>query len=461
MSVHLASASSQYLYYDPATPNYNAAYTYMAAVRFTTLTGDPTVVSIDRGAANFDHLYLGSASGVFRIRETNASVNLDAVGTTTVVADTWYYVAMRRNSATSFEVFVGTSPAGIASESTQTGGNVASRLSPWNVHVGSVAGGNFLNGDITAVKLFTSALSLAEIKTQAASLVATQPAWADWPLILPTDRNDRSGNGRTPIAGGGTHTVAHQPSALPNYLWLPSSGAAPISPAFDASWEDTEDADRILGSRLKGTTALTNKTSDEAVTTNPVDVLARQYVFGPFTRAGTWDGAMLGVIRCAEDSASANAQPQMLARIVSSDGTVVRGTLVAHQTGTSNEFALTTLTSRYFPLGATNGLAVTGVAFQVGDYLVIEFGARDVEAASTNWTHTYSFGENGAADLDFSEVDTGADNPFFMPSFPLALVLTEAAVSGTATAAMNEADVVAGGKTIIITLSGGAQWIPA
>ena len=59
-------------------------------------------------------------------------------------------------------------------------------------------------------------------------------------------------------------------------LYLPSSGAPAISPAFDAAWGDTEDADRIAAVSSPRITAMSDKTCDEALSTNPLNVLARQ-----------------------------------------------------------------------------------------------------------------------------------------------------------------------------------------
>lgn len=407
------TASGQGLSRSPL--DYNADYTILGAV-FVVTAADVILVSVNDAAVNNQDLAYVNGGGQFAVWATLATVAVVDNAAGAASTNTWYHWALRR-TGNLLELLIGTTPGAMTVVASGTGSIAGRAAATTMVFMGP---GNSITQRQTGMRAFLSPLSDARIRLECATLLCTQSdAWGDWPAILPTDLADRSGNGRT-LTMGGALSVGHQPPALENYLWLPASGAPPISPAFDAGWEDTEDADRILGSRTKGSTAITSKTSDEAVTTNPIDVLARQYVFGPFKRAGTWDGAMLGVIRCQESSASANAQAQVLVKIVSGDGGTVRGTLVAHQTGTSNEYGVA-LTSRYFPKGATTGLAVSAIAYQGGDYLVMEIGSRDVEAAATNWTLTQSFGENAAAQLDFSEADTGADNPFFMPSYPLAL----------------------------------------
>lgn len=53
------------------------------------------------------------------------------------------------------------------------------------------------------------------------------------------------------------------------------------------------------------------------------------------------------------------------------------------------------------------------------------------------------------------------DDPDSFWSLGAAIAAAAAAVTGTATAAITESEIVAGSKTIVITLSGGAQFIPA
>lgn len=410
------TASGQGLSRSPIS--YNADYTVLGHT-FVVTAADVLLLSIqDAGVSNQDLIYV-NGGGLFSVWATLAGSPVVDNSGSAASASTGYHWAARR-TGNLFELLVGTTPAGMTVVASGTG-SIGGRAAATTMEF--MGPGNSITNRATGLRAFASALSDVRIRQECATLICTRSpsdAWGDWSAVLPTDLADRSGNGRT-LTLVGAPSVGHQPATLANYLWLPASGAAPVTLAFDAGWADTEDADRIWGSWVKGTTAIASKTNDEAVVTNPIDVLVRQYVFGPFARDGTWDGAVIGVIRAAEDSAASNAQAQMIARIVAPDGTV-RGTLVAAQTGTSNEFVLTTLTSRYFPKGATTGLAVTSTSFKRGDYLVLEVGSRDVEAAATNRVTTFSFGENAGADLDFSEVDTGTDNPFIMPSFPLGLV---------------------------------------
>ena len=332
-------------------------------------------------------------------------------------AGVWYPWAFIRQSATDVVGWVN----GTAT-SVQTGA-LGGRSAMQRLQYGDLQGFG-----LTGLNISTDVISTSDIATacnDALKQVAGRTYHAAWPALISGDYATRWGSSGGTLTATGTITTIHQPSALPNYLFLPSSGNfTTFTPAFDAEWEDTEDADRITGTLTRGSTAFTNKTGDEAVTTNNIDVLVRQYVYGPFTKAGTWDGRIIGSIRCQEGAAAANAQAQMIVRIMSPGGTV-RGTVVAAQTGTSNEFS-TSLRSILFPKGAAaaNGAAVSGsVAYQGGDYLIVEIGFSYVETASTNRIITMNFGEDSSTFLDFSELDTGADTPWILPSFPLDLAM--------------------------------------
>ena len=310
--------------------------------------------------------------------------------------------------------------------------------------------------------------SLGEVRNEMSKFYSHRTLYAQWPMIHNNDKVDRTGNGRTLVEFGSASSTVLQPTPLDNRIWLPSSGAFSVfTPAFAAGWEDTEDADRIVGKLSKGSTAIATKSHDEAVTTNPVDVLARQFAIGPITTTNPITGSVISPVRALEGAAAANAQPQFVLRVISTGGTV-RGTGIDFQTGTGNEYSSTTLTSRLFPRGATAAApaALTSVTPTVGDYLIPEYGTRDVEGASTNRVLSLSFGENAGADLDLTESDTGADNPYLSISMPLDFIfgqeVTTPTISATAVTAPSTSyaatgpTIVAGNQLYAPTVAHGA-----
>lgn len=184
-----------------------------------------------------------------------------------------------------------------------------------------------------------------------------------------------------------------------NRLYLPSSGAAAVSPAFDSLWVSTGSADRLKCVTTKISSAMTNK----AVTgVSVVNQLARQYVSDPIA-AQTISGNIKGQVRAFESLNAANAFSRIVVYVVSNDGSTVRGTLVSVQSGTE------------FPLSATNrpypsSTAVTSVVASAGDRIVIEYGA--VQSNASSYTVTLSFGDDSASDLPEDATTTAANNPW-------------------------------------------------
>src|SRR3954465_3147954 len=112
-------------------------------------------------------------------------------------------------------------------------------------------------------------------------------------------------------------------------FYLPSTGAAPVSPAFGGAgtWGLTTGADRIAMVTARINSAMTSKTATDNSATNNIDCLARQYVSAPIVGDQRIEGTLLGQIRVSESSASANAHVQIKVFVVSGDGTLVRGIL--------------------------------------------------------------------------------------------------------------------------------------
>lgn len=139
------------------------------------------------------------------------------------------------------------------------------------------------------------------------------------------------------------------------------------------------------------------------------DILLGVFVFGPL-KAQTISGTVKGQVRAAEGGATNDIRAQMQIRVLSADGATARGTALARDTSAlSNEFA-TALTNRKFPKGwAGAGAALTDVAAQDGDWLVIEVGAR---LGASSGSFSLRFGCAGNGDLPEDEIETGDLRPW-------------------------------------------------
>ncbi len=140
------------------------------------------------------------------------------------------------------------------------------------------------------------------------------------------------------------------------------------------------------------------------------DQVILQFVSPPLA-AQTVSGNVKAIIRASEGSAGSDFRSQMTVRIIGWDGVTFRGTLLAHDTGALASEWATTLTNRKFPVNyAGSGGALTPVAAQLGDRLVVEFGFRCHAAVFSNGT--IEVGDASLTDLVEDEVGTTQNNPW-------------------------------------------------
>src|SRR5574338_355690 len=97
-------------------------------------------------------------------------------------------------------------------------------------------------------------------------------------------------------------------------LYLPSTGAAAVSPNFHAEWDRTTEADSLAAVTDTIGSALTTITRPIGVSA-AMDVLARQYVF-PLLAGVNFltSDTVQGQIRAAESSASFDMRAQIIIR---------------------------------------------------------------------------------------------------------------------------------------------------
>lgn len=200
--------------------------------------------------------------------------------------------------------------------------------------------------------------------------------------------------------GEGWHVLAEYDGSTalalgqPVRLYLPSSGAAPISPAFASGWENTASADRIAAVSARGTTKNVIKNVALGTTATNYDLLIRQYIYPlPAGVEFKTTDTVKGQVQAWESTAAADARAQMTIRVMTA-ASVVRATLFNFDTGVlSSEFDAVNHVGRDFPRGNAVNLQADYTTVS-GDYLVMEFGVR--KHATTSASVGLVFGEKGA-----------------------------------------------------------------
>jgi hypothetical protein len=129
-----------------------------------------------------------------------------ANSTTSVVAGTWFHIAVRRVNATTWNVVL--NGVNEATNAFDVSGDGASSYCV----LAAVA--NAAGTTITQLRLWTTNLSDAEIAAEKASatLVKTASIYGCWPMATGTDFSDTSGNGRTLTKDGTPTTGSDDPT---------------------------------------------------------------------------------------------------------------------------------------------------------------------------------------------------------------------------------------------------------
>ena len=197
---------------------------------------------------------------------------------------------------------------------------------------------------------------------------------------------------------------------MPTRFYLPSTGAADVSPVFtfQASWGQTTNADRLRCVTTRINSAMTNKTEPTALTAANSRILLRQYISDPIDAQTITAGTVKGTVRVLESAANDNVD-QVICKIcvISNDGSTLRGTILnLGSYGPTAEFNTTLRAKRI-----ADGDATTQVIASANDRILIELGyANSTIGASIS--ATLNFGDNSATDLGDNETDTAANNPF-------------------------------------------------
>lgn len=196
--------------------------------------------------------------------------------------------------------------------------------------------------------------------------------------------------------------------------YLPStSSTAPVTPAYSGSWNENGAMDRLRMVRTRRSSSMTTKETAKTTGTNTYIGL-RQYVSDPLIGSGTLSGTVSASVRGIESNNGFNAYEAVVIRLFSRDGTTERGVLLALTVEETEN--TTSLVSK----DLLSTAALTSQSYVDGDRIVVDFGYSSSDN-NTSRTSGMSFGDNGAADLDLNDADTGADNPWIEFSADLAV----------------------------------------
>jgi hypothetical protein len=253
--------------------------------------------------------------------------------------------------------------------------------------------------------------------------------------------------------------AAFYDASSPTRLYLDSTATPAISPTYGGGWNSTAVAIRRRLNRTRQSSAMTTTTAVTSTATAPEFHLVAQYILTGLS-AQTLKGFVRGEIRASESSVNLNGTVAVrLAKCDSAGANVVE--LLAVQANTYNAATppelSTSLFSRTFS-GTTAGpsnvspIPFADATIAAGDALIVEIGVRDNDAGTS--TASLSIGDDSGTDLSDNGNSSTANNPWIEFSAAIAVTSESAALTGTAVGGIPETDVVAGGKTIIITLDG-------
>jgi hypothetical protein len=192
---------------------------------------------------------------------------------------------------------------------------------------------------------------------------------------------------------------AGEAGLLVSRLYFSAAQAAAVSPSYGA-WDDTTvNTRRKLLIAKEAGESLTSPTWDGAG-----DCLMRQYV-GDALIAQTISGTAKCQLRASDDGGEGDLTARLLVKVVSSDGSTVRGIALAIGDYSTGSFLHSSIRNKVF----ANGDALTPVVVQEGDRLVVEIGVNNPNAME----FSISFGApSAAADLPENETSTGALVPW-------------------------------------------------
>lgn len=185
-----------------------------------------------------------------------------------------------------------------------------------------------------------------------------------------------------------------------------NSAAPSVSPAYNASWDNSQAGRRILYEKTTlsalGTAASNlNMAVTTGVTSN---ILSLQFV-SPSIPPQRLIGTFSLVTPCAEANINNNSTLAVVVSVCSQDGATIRGVLLS-LLGTDTEFPLSTSATRI-----VNAQAITALTTQPGDRIVVEMGITNTAPTSSAST-TVQTGFIQTTDFALTSALTTSLNPW-------------------------------------------------
>jgi len=247
---------------------------------------------------------------------------------------------------------------------------------------------------VMPLKGVTEPLPSADLAPDQAAHVGPPQALVDAPMAAFSDNTQRLYFSARTLGAGGAPTVA-----------------------FGPDWDDTSNAARYMLSATPLNTVNGSHNQPHGDTVH--NKLHRQFMYR-LSGAGTLQGYVrafmrtqtrfgIGINESAQDMIS-----QMVIRVVSANGSIVRGTaLSAYEPGSSagqTKWDAWAMRNRKFPsIGRWDnpllGAMLQPVPYQDGDWLVVEIGLRNFTVGAVTGGHSY-YNDAAASDLPEDEAST-------------------------------------------------------
>ncbi len=171
-------------------------------------------------------------------------------------------------------------------------------------------------------------------------------------------------------------------------FYLPASGSAPLgSLAIDSNWELSTGLVRLPTFTIKQNTALATDTRTWAATSTQ-QWCWFQFQSKQLLEAYNWttsDAISMVLGKCGEQATGTDTHLNYCIRVVSADGSTIRGIIGAVQASPGDEYPLIASAATRIRNASTNG--ATNFSSQAGDRIIIEIGVHGVTPTASNVQH--------------------------------------------------------------------------
>lgn len=189
-------------------------------------------------------------------------------------------------------------------------------------------------------------------------------------------------------------------------LYLSRTEAAPVTPAANGSWGYTSEAGNYALKRTPSGTSLAGGAFIGAWTAGQT-ALDRYYVSEPLNAQTIAAGTVKAQLQAREFASSDNVTTRFEAYVVSNDGSVVRGTLIAIGALAGAELLQTGFRNVPF----ADGDATSEVVASLDDRIVVAFGYGDASGTTPEGQAVYGDPVAGG-DLPEDSTDTSSSRPW-------------------------------------------------